>query len=128
MVFTAGCSGDGMPSSQVEMDIDGIMGETEKGVEEVMEAEITEVNAAKTQLGEVVASATLNISRACLKHIDPKLRRQRNRNVECPISSSNLTMDNMIEELEPQANPQEHHIVGMEGMQAVEGGESPGLE
>lgn len=84
MVFTAGYSGDGMPSSQVEMDMDGIMGETEKGVEEVTEDESTEVKAAKTQLGEVVASATLKISRACLKHIDPKLRPQRSRKCRMP--------------------------------------------
>lgn len=74
MVFTTSCSGDGMLSSQVEIELDGGMDETKKRVEATMEVVITEVKASKTQLGEVVASTALKISKASLKHIDPKLR------------------------------------------------------
>ena len=74
MVFTTGYSGDSMLSSQVEIELDSGMDETKKRVEATMEAVITEVKASKTQLGEVVASTALKISKASLKHIDPKLR------------------------------------------------------
>ena len=74
MVFTTGYSGDNMLSSQVEIELDGGMDETKKRVEATMEAVITEVKASKTQLGEVVALTALKISKASLKHIDPKLR------------------------------------------------------
>lgn len=74
MFFTTGYSGDSMLSSQVEIELDGGMDETKKRVEATMEAVITEVKASKTQLGEVVASTALKISKASLKHIDPKLR------------------------------------------------------
>ena len=105
MVFTAGCSDDNMPSSQVEIELDGGMDESKKGVEAAMESVIAEVKASKTQLGEVVALTALKISKASLKHIDPKLRSQKTRNEEGSISNSNLAMDNMIQELEPQTNP-----------------------
>ena len=142
LVFTASCADEANPNILADGDQsdkdDGIQMEAMEvsdnkipklpSIKTPLRESTNEKSVTKGNLGDIIAATSLNVSKAMLKWIDPKIRLSKKGREEGPSPNPKQNEDQMVQEVEADPSSQVYQDVLANSMQVEEAGESPASE